>query len=224
VVAASPGNTHRLLAHPSAAHDRPSDPVPVRQMVTSVSSMSQTRPAQLAYAVNDVDTAALRFSQRTGAGPFFIARHIELARVDHLGVPAVFDHSSAYGQWGPVMVELVQLHRVGPEPLRLAVGETPSGVHHVAWIVADSAAEGARLGAEGWPEVMAATTASGLHFSFHDARRDLGHLIELYEPTEAVRSLYALVAAAAEAWDGDGPVRELTLLVGEGAQGAGWRA
>ena len=41
---------------------------------------------------------------------------------------------------------------------------------------------------------MTAETASGLRYAFHDARDQLGHLLEVYEPSPGVLALYAMVA------------------------------
>jgi hypothetical protein len=154
------------------------------------------RIVQVAYAVDDVDAAARSFAERIGAGPFFVRHHIELAEVAHAGEPAEFDHSSAYGQWGSVQVELVHVHTARPAELAEIVLRPP-GIHHVAWFVADFDAEQRRLAGLGWPEVLDARTAGGLRFAFHDARAQLGHLVELYEPTERLLAFYATVAAAA---------------------------
>jgi hypothetical protein len=165
------------------------------------------RIVQVAYAVHDVETAARAFARRLGAGPFFVRRHIELAVASHRGRPATFDHSSAYGQWGAVQVELVHVHAA--EPGALADIVLRSGLHHVAWFVADIDVEQVRLEALGWPEVLAAETAGGQRFTFHDARAELGHLVEIYEPAERLVGFYAAVAAAAAGWDGAHPVRPI---------------
>ena len=164
------------------------------------------RIVQVAYAVDDVEAAARQFARRIRAGPFFVRRHIELAVASHRGAPATFDHSSAYGQWGAVQVELVHVHVA--EPAALADVVLSSGVHHVAWFVADVEAEQSRLEALGWPEVLNAETAGGLRFAFHDARAELGHLVEIYEPAERLVGFYAAVAAAAAGWDGADPIRD----------------
>src|SRR5437764_6942861 len=117
------------------------------------------RIVQVAYAVDDLDAGAQDFARRVGAGPFFVRRHIELAAAFHGGEPAVFDHSSAYGRWGSVQVELVHVHRVRPTALAEIVKQR-AGIHHVAWFVSDLAAEQRRLSAVRWPEVLAAETAS----------------------------------------------------------------
>ncbi len=88
-------------------------------------------PVQVAYATDDVHATARRWAER-GIGPFFVIEHIALTDVEIDGATAAFDHSSAYGQWGPVMVELIQQHDPGPDPV---VGT--SGIHHVASFVDD---------------------------------------------------------------------------------------
>lgn len=150
---------------------------------------------QVAYAVDDVDAAAEHFASTWGAGPFVIARHIELASVLHAGVSASFDHSSAYGQWGDVMVELVQVHEASPASLADAVVRRGGGLHHVARFVDGLDTASTAEAASGHPLVLDATSAAGVRFRFHDARHDLGHLVELYEPVPALVAFFAHVAA-----------------------------
>ena len=158
-------------------------------------------PVQLAYAVTDVETAAVRWADRMGAGPFFVRHHIPVDEAVIDGRPGGFDHSSAYGWWGSVMVELVAVH----DPPTLA-GD--GGLHHIAYFVDSFGAATAELSALGWPAVLTAR-AGDTRFAFHDARPELGHLIEIYEGDERLRGLYAMVAAAADGWDGTDPVRPL---------------
>ncbi len=145
---------------------------------------------QVAYAVADVRAAADRWATTTGAGPFFVIEHIPLTAARVGGAPGVFDHSSAYGQWGSVMVELVQEHTA---PLV----EPGSGVHHLAFMVQSLPAAQAWCAQLGWPELLWASTGGGQEFAFMDARHELGHLVELYEPSERLLAFYAKVAAAA---------------------------
>ena len=166
------------------------------------------RIVQIAYAVEDVWSAARTFAERVGAGPFFVRHHDLPRRVDHHGQPGSFDHSSAYGQWGVVQVELVQIHRAEPSNLADIV-QRSTGIHHVATVVASIDDEQRRLTALGWPAVMTAETASGMRYAFHDARDQLGHLVEIYEPSRGVLALYARVAAASSGWQGEDPVRTL---------------
>jgi hypothetical protein len=164
-------------------------------------------PVQVAYAVPDAVEAAARWSRHFGAGPFFVRPHIELVDVMVRGRPGTFDHTSAYGQWGPVMVELVQDHSDGASPVRERYGPGESGLHHLAFVVQDLDTVLARLIAEGHQLAMSARTTSGVEFHFVDAVASCGHLLELYRPSARLRSFYASVAAAAKGWDGNDPVR-----------------
>lgn len=159
-------------------------------------------PVQVAYAVDDVVSAARRFSAATGAGPFVVVSHIELASARIRGAPDEFDHSSAYGQWGAVMVELVEEHTT---PL-VARG---SGVHHVAFMVEELAAARAWCEQAGWSELLDAVTSGGQEFVFMDARAELGHLVELYERSDRLTGFYTYIAALADGWDGSDPVRSI---------------
>lgn len=142
-------------------------------------------PVQIAYAVapdRDLNVVASDFRRRTGAGPFIVASHIGLRSSIVNGVATPFDHSSAYGQWGDVMVELLQEHT---PPI-----VTTTGVHHMAFMVVtlDRAIE--TCARHGWDVVLDAETKGGQRFVFCDARPDLGHLVELYEPTPALLAFY----------------------------------
>lgn len=159
------------------------------------------RPVQIAYPVDEVVTAAARFSERTGAGPFFVMRHIPVTASRVRGQEAPFDHSSAYGQWGDVMVELVQEHT----PALVTPG---SGVHHMAFMVPSLHDALAGCAQRGWTEVLWAHTGAGQEFAFAHAP-ELGHLVEMYEPSERLLGFYERVARAAAGWDGSDPVRLL---------------
>jgi len=166
-------------------------------------------PVQIAYAVPDASLAAAQWAVSCGAGPFFVREHIPLVDVQVRGKPGTFDHSSAYGQWGSVMVELVQDHTVGPSPVRERFAPDESGLHHLAFFVDDLDDATARLVAAGHPLAMSAGTAGGMRFHFVDAIATHGHMFELYEPTAQLRGFYAMVAGAADGWDGSDPVRML---------------
>jgi hypothetical protein len=163
-------------------------------------------PVQIAFCVHDLAIAVDRWATGVGAGPFFVNAHIPVQDVRVFGKPTTFDHSSAYGQWGPVMVELVQDHTTGSSPM------TSIGLHHLAYFVEDFGLAAAQLVRQGCPEALFARTASGTSFAFHDARPQLGHMIEIYQRSERLSSFYERVAAAAQGWDGRDPFRSVSDL------------
>ncbi len=164
---------------------------------------------QVAYFVEDAQASAERMARTFGAGPFFFLERIELAWGEHRGMPCQFVHSSAYGQWGPVMMELVQQDEEGPSPFRDLYGPGKEGIHHVATMV-DSLPETYRHYADRGFEIAArAETLTGTEFAFVDTVSALGHMVEVYEASETLLGFYAMVRQAAEGWDGDAPLRRL---------------
>ena len=82
------------------------------------------------------------------AGPFFLLDRVEFEYVLYLGEPAAFSHSAAFGQWGSLVIELQQLHDVGPAGLLEKLNRP---MNHVAYVCEDAAAESAALEADGLP-------------------------------------------------------------------------
>jgi hypothetical protein len=166
---------------------------------------------QLAYKVNDLEAAVTRHNHRFGSGPFFVARNIALASSQHRGIEQPFDHSSAYGQWGGVMVELVVQHNPEPSALHdmFPWGTASEGLHHAAMFVDDLAVAISRFSADGMPLAQLSVTAGGTAFAFMDATASMGHMLELYEPTPQLTGFYDMVAKAAEGWDRQDLIREL---------------
>jgi hypothetical protein len=160
-------------------------------------------PVQIAYAVDDVVSAAATWVER-GIGPFFVRQHIEVVNARLRGRPGVFDHSSAFAQWGEVMIELIHQHDGGIDPI---VGS--SGIHHVAHFIDDFSAASTMLRDSGRPEVLYGETSTGMPFAFHDGLDERGHLIEIYERTPALARFYDMLRAAATNWDGSDPIRRL---------------
>jgi hypothetical protein len=164
---------------------------------------------QIAYHVPDPVQAAVDFSRRFGWGPFFYFEHIPLSRCLYRGNPAVFDHSSAYGQAGDLMVELITQHDEAPSVLRDLYSRDAVGIHHVAHFVPslEAAMEDARRA--DIEIALDACTATGTSFVMLDLRPQLGHMIEIYEGRDDLLKFYRYVRRAADGWDGSQPLRRL---------------
>ncbi|MEP6884550.1 MAG: VOC family protein [Gammaproteobacteria bacterium] len=167
------------------------------------------KPVQIAYHVPDPEQAARDFASSFGWGPFFLFEHIALSRCLYRGASASFDHSSAYGQAGDLMIELITQHGEAPSVLRDLYASDEVGVHHVAHFVTSlhDALNEAR--ATGWEIALDACTATGTSFAMLDTSRELGHMVELYEPAGDLLKFYRYVRRAAEGWDGAQPLRRL---------------
>jgi hypothetical protein len=161
---------------------------------------------QIAYAVDDVRAAALRWHELTGAGPFFVRDHVPTVRVLAGGESAVFDHSCALGQWGEVMVEFVHHHQLAPDGLEREMRRGGHGIHHVALFVDNLDRERRHLEASDIPLLMEAETPE-VRFMFFDPGEEMGHLVECYERTPYLDRLYRRVREASLGWDGTEVVR-----------------
>ncbi len=164
---------------------------------------------QIAYFVTDAQLAAQRAVIEFGAGPFFFVPRIELAWGEHRGRPQLFLHSSAYGQWGNLMLEFVQQDEAGPSPFRDMYQPGQEGIHHMAMMV-DSLSEAYReVARQGHALAAKAMTRTGTEFAFVDRVASHGHMLEIYESSAALKGFYQMVADAALDWDGRESIRSL---------------
>lgn len=162
---------------------------------------------QIAYRVNDLEAACHEWAQKVGAGPFLVRNHLPVSAT-HNGESAIYDHSAAFGQWGNVMLELIQLHECEPASMRDVLShDQPGQINHFACFVEDLDATSATLVNQGMPLTMSLTTSSGMAVHFHDARQLLGGVLELYVGSEHLRGFYDKVAALSHNWDGSDVVR-----------------
>jgi len=149
---------------------------------------------------------------RFGAGPFYVNENIRLSWGEHRGEPTAFVHSSAYGQWGHLMVELFRQEDASTNtPYRDMFAANEEGLHHAAMMVPDMEEAFCYFESHGMPVVTRCGLREGrsLDFAFIDARTALGHMIEIYPRSEGVLEVYRFIRDAARNWSGKDPVRSL---------------
>lgn len=158
---------------------------------------------QVAYFVADVCAAATAHHHAFGSGPYFVAEHIPLRVARHRGVDRPLDHTSAYGQWGEVMIEVVQQNNLGPSPFRDMYPDGARGaMHHIAVFADDLPKTIAQFNADGHATALYAEMNDGFAFAFIDTVAAFGHMIEIYAPVPALINFYATVAGAAASFTG----------------------
>jgi len=168
---------------------------------------------QLAYFVPDVRAAALSHHECFGSGPYLVADHIPLRTSIHRGAERMLDHSSAYGQWGDVMIEFVQQNNAGASAFHdlYPEGSGRFGFHHIAVFVEDVDAACAHHAAHGRETAFRAEMRDGFTYAFVDAIADYGHMIELYAPLPQLTDFYAMVADAAKSSGGGDIIRTISF-------------
>lgn len=166
---------------------------------------------QICWAVDDIETAARRWAETTGAGPFYVSAHIEYADLIYRGRPATFDQSSAFGQSGDMQIELLQQHCDSPSGVREMFRPGETGIQHLTWFAPDLDAEIARMNGLGFDTVMTCSVPvmQGMCLAWFDTRPLLGAMAEVYEDRELMHRFYARIRKAAEGWDGSDVVRML---------------
>jgi hypothetical protein len=159
----------------------------------------------VSYVVDDLERAIHDTVATLGAGPFFILRDVPLAPTSG-GEPAVFEHSTSFGQWGSLPMELMQIDRCDPERVQEAMAGAVPALHHIGLAVSslDSTAE--LLNQRRLPEFLRASIGE-IAFTMHDARRLYGHHIEVHADSDGFRAFFRQVLEASIGWDGRDPIR-----------------
>jgi hypothetical protein len=160
----------------------------------------------VSYEVPDIPAAVDAWVSTFGAGPFFLLERQVFDQVTHNGAPAAWDHSAAFGQWGPIGVELQHTYEISPEDtLRPAIVGRGNAPNHVAYVSADPVGESTRLEQLGFPQVLFAQSGP-VELRFHYVPL-LGHAIEIHKESPFLLDFFAMIAKAAQGWDGTDPLR-----------------
>jgi catechol 2,3-dioxygenase-like lactoylglutathione lyase family enzyme len=168
------------------------------------------------YWVENLDQAVERAVQTLGVGPFLVHRRIrfesfDLADGTAITDPGYLDHSAAFTAWGPVVLELGQVHTIDPE-LAAAYGLPRRGVGHVSWVVPDLEVESARLTSLGCHLIHTAALGE-VQVAWHDGGSLFGHPIEVHRAGGPILGMQPRLAALADGWDGAHPQR--SIVTGE---------
>jgi catechol 2,3-dioxygenase-like lactoylglutathione lyase family enzyme len=150
------------------------------------------------YWVDDLDSAIKRWDQDLGVGPFQV---IDPVPFDSFGLiidgqrydDVVFDHSAAFAAWGPVVVELGQVHAID-DRLAAAYSVTPGAVSHVSWVVPDVDQESTRLTRLGCRLINTARSGP-ISVAWHDGGPLFPHPIELHQHNDVIAGMHDRLVA-----------------------------
>ena len=168
---------------------------------------SSTHFFQAAWVVNDLEKA-IQHWLNTGVGPFFVVAHSKVERVLYRGAPATLDMSAGLAQAGPMQIELIQQHNAGPSAYRDMFPVGQEGFHHLCMMTNSYDAVLDRYQSQG---CVAATEGyfGDMRFAYVDTRSTLGHMTEVIEDRDSIKSMFKLIADASVDWRGDNPIRYL---------------
>ena len=172
-----------------------------------------TKLHHVGYWVDDLDEAVTRAIRDLGIGPFLVHEHVTFDQFDCPpsiatgDSPVRFDHTAAFAAWGPVVIELGQVHDIDPG-LALAYGVRAGAVSHVSWVVDDLDAEVQRLTALGCHLINTARSGP-IHVSWHSGGPLFPHPIEVHEANPAILGMHERLATLSAGWDGTEPMRPM---------------
>jgi Glyoxalase/Bleomycin resistance protein/Dioxygenase superfamily len=152
----------------------------------------------IGYWVDDLDAAMKRWGKDLGVGPFQVIEHVTFEEfVLTAGAEqyddVIFDHAAAFAAWGPVVVELNQVHAID-DRLAAALNPVPGTVSHVSWVVPDVKAESARLAGLGCRLINTARSGP-IEVAWHDGGPLFGHPVELHQHNDVISGMHARLAA-----------------------------
>ncbi len=152
----------------------------------------------IGYWVDDLGDAQTRWHQDLGVGPFHLIEHVPFDSFTLTldGQPhedVVFDHSAAFAAWGPLVVELGQVHAID-DRLAAAYRIAPGAVSHVSWVVPDVAQESARLRKLGCQLINTARSGP-ISVAWHDGGPLFPHPIEVHQHNDAIAGMHDRLAA-----------------------------
>jgi catechol 2,3-dioxygenase-like lactoylglutathione lyase family enzyme len=150
------------------------------------------------YWVDDLGAAQERWRRDLGVGPFQVIEHVPFDSFvltadgqEHCDV--VFDHSAAFAAWGPIVVELGQVH-AADHRIAAAYRIAPGAVSHVSWVVPDAAQESARLTRLGCRLINTARTGP-VSVAWHDGGPLFPHPIEVHQHSDVIAGMHGRLAA-----------------------------
>lgn len=167
---------------------------------------------QIAYYTSDIEGAARAHNALYGSGPFFLSEHVPVHDFIHRGAEGRHDHSTAFGQWGDVMVEFFTQHDDAPSHVRdmFPASSELGGLHHMAIIPDDPVMAVKDFEQQGMVVASHFHVAGGLYVTMVDTRPLLGHMTEIYGG-EAIANFYAMTRDASLDWDGSDVIRVISF-------------
>ncbi len=167
---------------------------------------------QVAWVVNELETAVSFWTRLCGVGPFYLFRDVRVDRLLYRGAPARMTFDVALAQAGGVQLEFITQHGNDPSAYRDLYPVGREGFHHVAFFAEDYDREIAVFDRQGYARATEGQVGE-MRFSYIDTSASVGCMIELLEENARMRGIFAGVARAAEHWDGGRPLRPVEELL-----------
>lgn len=162
---------------------------------------------QLGFFVDDVLTAANRWSEVFGVGPFHVMPTFD-QHARYRGAEATITMRVAVAQAGPVQIELIQQLCDRPSVFREWSRGGTCAFHQLATVTPDYDKKKAHYEQLGYG-VVTESLSGRFRTAFFDTVADFGFYTEVVESTPGFLGNLGKLARSAATWDGTDPVRLL---------------
>jgi Glyoxalase/Bleomycin resistance protein/Dioxygenase superfamily len=164
---------------------------------------------QLGHVVDDIVSAARRWSSTFGIGPFHVLPVVDQQLTHADGGVRTLRIQVAVAQAGPVQIELIQQHCDTPSLYREWSKNGVSAFHQVATVTDDYVAKLAHFESLGY-EVAAQSLGGSFRVAYVDTAVAFGFYTEIVEHTPRFLEQLDGISRTCATWDGTDPVRLLT--------------
>jgi hypothetical protein len=170
-------------------------------------------PRHLAFHSADVRQSALAHSKLYGSGPFFVFDNLG-ATVSRQGKELRANYHAAFGYWGNILIEFVQLESTS-DPFLKQLHTAPDGrpfFHHAGLVVEDLDQTVQHFSSAGFEEIVRLRfEMTGAVIALVDTRPFVGHLTEIHVNNPLLAGLEKMIVDATADFDGSDPVRTISL-------------
>ncbi len=171
------------------------------------------RVRQVGYVVRDLERAMRQWTEQVGVGPFFYIEQLPLREYLYAGAPSDPYISGALSCSGDLQIELLTQRNDAPSMWYAFLAAGHEGFHHVAYWTEEFDRDLAVLAARGLQIGHRGRSGAAGRFAYLAPDADGPPVLELSEVDAAKAAVFALVAEAAQTWDGSDPVRQLSAPV-----------
>jgi hypothetical protein len=162
---------------------------------------------QMAYVVEDIESAMRQWTASLRAGPWFLTPHFTGKNPTYRGEPSRTDVAIAMGFSGHMLIELIAPNDTEPSVYREVIERSGYGFHHFGVGTRDYDADLERHQDTGYELAFQAWVGSGGRVGYLDTKGALPGFLELIELSEATEATFSRFHAASLSWDGKDPVR-----------------
>ena len=162
---------------------------------------------QMAYIVEDIQSAMRTWARDMRVGPFFLLDHFTGVDPVYRGAPSQAGVSLAMGFAGHMQIELIQPNDEHPSVYREVRDARGWGFHHFGVTTREFEADIAKFEALGDEVAFRAGVPTGGSVAYLDTHGRLPGMLELIEIGPEMERVFTGFYRASLGWDGTDPVR-----------------